>query len=198
MRFSSSGLAFVFIAGLAVPAATGSATPTQQPITDLRQDDVYQATPIDAKEFITTATDSGKAEVTLAEMAQQKSQSDLVKQFAKMLEQDHTGANNELVRLAPKKGVTPSALSPSKREVIERLRRTEAPAFDRAYMTQMVEDHKKSVALYTRGTAGPDEDVKVFASRILPTIKNHLAEAETILKSLGSASPTTDRPGAVR
>jgi putative membrane protein len=55
-------------------------------------------------------------------------------------------------------------------------------------MTQMIEDHKKSIELYTRGTASPDADVKAFASRTLPVIKMHLSEAEEIQKALGPSS----------
>lgn len=198
MRLQESGLTCVFVLALATPGVSQLSAAAQQPIADPRPADVYQATPIEAKEFITTATDSGKAEIALAELAQKKATNDLVKQFAQMLEKDHTAANNELARLAPKKGVTQSAISPSKKEVIDRLAQTNAAQFDRAYMTQMVEDHKKSVALYTRGTAGPDEDLKLFANRTLPTIKHHLAEAEQILKGLGSPTPVAERPAGGR
>jgi putative membrane protein len=81
--------------------------------------------------------------------------------------------------------VTIGAISPSKKAVVDRLTAIDRAGFDKAFMTQMVEDHRKSVDLYTRGTASPDTDIKAFASRTLPTIKKHLAEAEDILKGLG-------------
>jgi putative membrane protein len=158
-----------------------------------RQTELHQAMPIDAKEFITSAGDSGKAEVTIATMAETRASSDRVKDFAAMLVKDHSAANKELTGIASKKNVTIGAISPSKKEVVDRLTRTDRAGFDKAFMTQMVEDHKKSVDLYTRGTASPDADIKAFASRTLPTIKQHLTEAEDVLKELGP-STATERP----
>lgn len=52
--------------------------------------------------FIATAGESGKAEVALAELAQQKAQDPRVRNYAVRLRTDHTSANRELgARLPP-------------------------------------------------------------------------------------------------
>lgn len=171
-------------------AAQSSPPPLEpRPSPDPKQADLHQAMPIEAKEFITTASDSGKAEVSLATMAEKKATNERVRQFAARLIRDHSAVNSELTGLGSKKGVAPADISPSKKAVVDRLSAAGADAFDREYMTQMVEDHKKSIDLFTRGTASGDADVKALASRTLPTIKMHLSEAEEILKGLGSSTP---------
>jgi putative membrane protein len=46
---------------------------------------------------------------------------------------------------------------------------------DRAYMTHMVADHKKDIAEFEReASSGQDADLKAFAAKTLPTLREHL------------------------
>ena len=136
--------------------------------------------------FITTAGASGKAEVALATLAQQKASNDRVRQYATKLHGDHQKANSELTALAAKKKVTIPDIPADKKAVHDRLSGQSGAEFDRAYMTQMVQDHKASVSLFTTASSSSDADVKAFAEKTLPTLKIHLSDAEAILKELGS------------
>jgi putative membrane protein len=52
-------------------------------------------------------------------------------------------------------------------------------AFDKAYMDDMVKDHKKDVAEFRKeANGGKDSDIKGFASKTLPTLEEHLKMAE--------------------
>ncbi len=52
-------------------------------------------------------------------------------------------------------------------------------AFDATYMRQMVDDHQKDVALFEKqASGGRDADLKAFAGKTLPTLKQHLQHAE--------------------
>lgn len=58
--------------------------------------------------------------------------------------------------------------------------------FDRAYLSALVDDHKKSVKLFEkaskRGTT--DSELKSFATRTLPTLQQHLDRVQSIEKDV--------------
>src|SRR5689334_7546990 len=61
--------------------------------------------PKDSKEFAMKAAEGGMLEVKLSQLAQQKSQSQEIKDLARKLEQDHTQANNQLMTVAKQANV---------------------------------------------------------------------------------------------
>ena len=95
---------------------------------------------------------------------------------------DHSKANEELKQLASSKNVNlPNEVSAKDKMTKERLSKLSGESFDRAYMQDMVKDHKKDVADFSReSNSAKDPDVKQFASKTLPTLKDHLKEAEGI------------------
>jgi len=69
----------------------------------------------DGSKFAVSAADAGLMEVQLATLALSKATSGKVKEFAQMMLDDHTKANEELKALAQKKNITlPSSLRISK------------------------------------------------------------------------------------
>ena len=141
-----------------------------------------------AKNFVEQAGASGLAEVEMAELGVQKARSSQVKAFAKQMVQDHTKANEELVTASKGKGVqVPSSRTSMHKATVEKFQQQDAgKKFDRAYMEQMVEDHKANVALFE--TAADDEqldiDLRSYAKRTLPALRAHLKEAQTIESKL--------------
>ncbi len=103
---------------------------------------------------------------------------------------DHSKANEQLKELASKEGVTlPDNLSAKDKMLKQRLEKLSGPNFDRAYMENMVKDHKKDVAEFNReSTSGKDNAVKEFAAKTLPTLKEHLKKAESIEPNVKTAS----------
>src|SRR5690606_20004915 len=53
-------------------------------------------------DFVFLAIESGMAEVNLGKLGQERGQSDAVKNFAMMMEKDHSQKNSELLQLAAK------------------------------------------------------------------------------------------------
>jgi putative membrane protein len=140
--------------------------------------------------FMKKAADGGMAEVALAKLAQTKSSNAEVKAFAEKLEQDHTKANDELKTLAQSKNVTlPSTMSKMHQAKEDKLSKLSGAAFDRAYIADMLADHKKDVAEFERqSTQATDPDVKAFAAKTLPTLKDHLQQVQQLSKTVGRAS----------
>src|SRR5262249_10777948 len=81
--------------------------------------------------------------------------------------------------LAQSKGLPlPTALEPSQQAMRDRLSALSGPDFDRAYMSEMVRDHTEDIALFERATeVSADPDIKAWAARSLPMLRDHLALA---------------------
>src|SRR5215471_14292724 len=118
--------------------------------------------------FLKKAALGGLEEVELGKLAADKASNPDVKAFGQKMVDDHTRSNDGLMKLAQQKNLqVPSAPDASGKREIDKLSKLSGAAFDKAYMKEMVEDHKK------------DFDVKNFASTTLPTLKEHLDMAKT-------------------
>jgi putative membrane protein len=160
--------------------------------------------------FLKKAMEANAAEVQLGQLAQSKSQNQQVKDFGAMMVKDHTKALDRLQDAAKNSGVvgaqpdgTPSpdrmTLSKQDQDLKNRLEKLSGPEFDRAYMKAMVDDHRKEIQEFERqagqqtsgrqkpqaGTGGSSQ-AQAVAQELLPTLKMHLEQAESIQKQLGS------------
>jgi putative membrane protein len=134
-----------------------------------------QTTPAD---FVAKASESGMAEVELGKLAAQKGSTAEVRAYGQRMVTDHSRAGVELDQLAAKKALPATkALSPAHAKVLEDLRAKSGKDFDAAYARQMVADHNEAVALFTAASALSDEDFAGFASRTLPTLRDHQQQA---------------------
>jgi putative membrane protein len=133
------------------------------------------------KAFAQKAAIGGMAEVELGKLAQQKASSDQVKQFGARMVDDHSKANDELKQVASAKGLTlPSDLDAKHKSTMAKLQKLSGAQFDRAYMDDMVADHKEDVADFKKqASSGRDSDLKGFAAKTLPTLEDHLKMAQT-------------------
>jgi putative membrane protein len=190
-RYVLSGA--VVLAMCAAPAfaqttATSGATKTKANATSSMK------TTTDQK-FVREAAAGGMAEVELGNLAQQKASNEEVKSFGKRMVDDHGKANNELKTLAQNKNITlPSDLTAKDKALKDRLEKLSGPAFDRAYMQAMVQDHKKDVNEFRHeSTSAQDPDVKQFAAKTLPTLEDHLKMAEDANKAVGTSGTMTKK-----
>lgn len=132
--------------------------------------------------FMKEAAEGGIAEVALGQLAAEKASSSDVKKFGQRMVDDHSKANEELKQLASQKNVDlPQDLSAKDKATKATLEKLSGEQFDQAYMKDMVKDHKKDVSDFRRESkAAHDPDVKQFASETLPTLEDHLKQAESI------------------
>ncbi|RYF84982.1 MAG: DUF4142 domain-containing protein, partial [Chitinophagaceae bacterium] len=130
-------------------------------------------------DFLMKAADGGMAEVAAGQVAQSKAANESVKMFAGMMVNDHTGANQQVKDLAAKLQVTlPAEPSEEHKKNIEAAGKKEGKAFDKAYMSMMVNDHKKTIALFNDGAAkATNAEVKDFINTTLPKLQMHLDSA---------------------
>jgi putative membrane protein len=101
---------------------------------------------------------------------------------------DHGKANDELARIAQGKGVTPPAEPDAAHQrLAARLQAAKGGEFDRLYVSEAgVKDHKAAAALFTdQAKNGKDAELKAFAEKTLPTIKEHEKMAQELARSAG-------------
>lgn len=148
--------------------------------------------------FLSDAANGGILEVELGKLAVQKASSPQVKEFAQMMVNDHTKANNELKALADQLEIRiPASLSDQNRMKIEAITKNDGKDFDRQYMMAMVKDHKVTTEIFqSEAHDGYDSLVKAYASKTLPVLMHHREMAEKLSKTYGPAqTPTEDRTG---
>lgn len=140
----------------------------------------------DDAEFAVAAANGGMAEVELSKLAETKATNAKVKEFAAMMTKDHGGANAELMALAKTKNITlPTTVGEDKQKTMGDLQTKTGADFDKAYVDVMVKDHKSTVDLFEKAsTDAKDADIKSFAIKTLPVLKNHLQAIETIQKGM--------------
>lgn len=132
--------------------------------------------------FLKKAAEGGLAEVELGQLATQKASSEDVKKFGQRMVDDHSKANEQLKQVAAEKNIkVPEKLSAKDQATKARLEKLSGEQFDKAYMRDMVKDHQKDVAEFERESKmAKDPAIKSFAEQTLPTLKDHLKEAERI------------------
>ena len=143
------------------------------------------------RSFLQHAAAGGMAEVELGRMAQARAANGEVKAFGERMVSDHGKANETLKQLAERKGVAlPSQASAEQRKAAERLDRLSGPDFDLGYMKHMVEDHKADVAAFDKAARSDgDAEVRAFAARTLPTLQDHLQQAQSTYAQLRGHDP---------
>jgi len=134
------------------------------------------------KDFVNKAATGGMEEVELGNLAQQKATNQRLKDFGKMMVDDHTKANDELKTLAAKKSIdVPTAVTDDQRKDIDKLSKKSGADFDKAYENMMVDDHKKDIDEFKKAeNKVNDNDIKNFAINTLPTLEKHLDSIQAI------------------
>lgn len=171
----SSSLVPRFFAGLIVALATSHAFADNAAVDSTD------------KSFIQNAYEDGLAEIKMGEMGQNKTDNADIKAFASQMVTDHSKANAELKTLADSKNVTVSS-SPSLVEQgqAKLLDARSGGSFDKNFIDDLVTAHKKAVAAFEKAAnEAKDPDVKAFAAKTLPTLQQHLSEAEQLQAKIG-------------
>jgi putative membrane protein len=142
--------------------------------------------------FVMGAAEGGMAEIELGQLAAGKASQPRVKEYGQRMVADHTKAGDELKSLAASKNImAPTSVSARDKATKERLAKLSGPAFDRAYMTEMVKSHlSASMDFRKEATSGHDSQIKEWATRTLRTVEEHLKDAREIQKELGGPRPT--------
>ena len=130
------------------------------------------------RKFLMEGMQGDMAEVQLGKLAQQKGQSEDVKQFGQMLEQDHSQHLQQAQQEAQQLGVTaPQQLDAKHKATYERMSKLTGAQFDKQFTKHEVADHKKDIAEYQKQakSKGP---LAQFAQQTVPVLQKHLQTAQ--------------------
>src|SRR5438309_5535138 len=128
--------------------------------------------------FIQKAAGGGQQEVENGKMAEKQGKSADVKRIGARMVADHTKANKELTGLANRKGVKFDTRG-------DKAQNIGAADFDRQYLKLLQIDHKNDIAEFQQEEkSGDDRDVKAWASKTLPMLKQHLAMVESAMRKV--------------
>ncbi len=132
--------------------------------------------------FLKNALEGGMAEVQLGQLALQKSNNAGVKQFAQKMVDDHTRMGDQLKPIAQQIGLKiPDGPSKKDKATIAKLQALNGDDFDKAYMKDMVKDHKGDLAdFHSEADQGSNLAVKGAATQYAPIINQHLQMAQEI------------------
>jgi len=133
-------------------------------------------------EFVSKAAMGGMMEVELGKIAQTNAASNDVKAFGKMMETDHSKANEELKSVAASRNISvPGSMGDMHSNHVKDLSAKTGKDFDKAYIDMMVEDHVNDIEEFKNAsTSNADPEVKKFATKTLPTLQKHLEKAKSI------------------
>jgi putative membrane protein len=133
-------------------------------------------------DFIAQAISEHMMEVLLGEVAQQNGSSPKVKEFGQSMITDHTKSRDALAEIAAKRSIIiTNKPSDKDQNDIDNLKRISGEAFDRAYISFMLEEHEEeSVRLQEHMAEGKYPETKAFAKGQMEVIQQHLQSAKAI------------------
>lgn len=136
--------------------------------------------------FVSKAMQGDNAEVQLGQLAQQKSQSQDVKQLAQKLVSDHSQMNQKWFDPEAKQLGVSESNKPSKKDkkMMEKLQGLSGSEFDTQYLTMMYKDHQKDLKDYQdEAKSTQDPNVKQLAQQGSKVIAQHLQLIEQVAKN---------------
>jgi putative membrane protein len=135
------------------------------------------------REFVDDAVAGGMAEVKLGRLAETNSTNPAVRKFGELMVEDHSRINKELMALLQRKGMAmpPKELPKKMQESYDTLAGMKGAEFDRAYTKHMLKDHREDIAVFEAAAKnGKDADLRAFAIKTLPTLREHLEKAKDL------------------
>ncbi|WP_051312917.1 DUF4142 domain-containing protein [Sporocytophaga myxococcoides] len=153
---------------------------------------VVEVTVMDPKEFVQKAATGGMAEVEMGKLAVKNAKDKEVKSFAQMMVDEHTKANTELKKIATKQNITvPTSVGEEKTMMMNELKKKTGTEFDKAYIKDMVDSHKKMLDLFQKAsTELKDTELKNYAATNIKTIQMHYDKATALESKLNATSST--------
>jgi putative membrane protein len=136
------------------------------------------------RQFLKMAAVTDMTEAHLGEMAKSKAAMPGIKDFGQTLVKDHTQAYQQLAVVGSKLDQTiPNGINVRRDREVKQLTALKGKKFDSQFLRDEVQDHQRVIAAFKREAQhGQDQNLRAYASQELPTIEEHLREAEKLLK----------------
>jgi putative membrane protein len=137
-----------------------------------------------AQEFVNKVAISDMFEIQASQLALSKQADADTKPFAEKMVTDHQKTTSELKALVEGgkvKAKLPTALDSEHQKLLDDLKAKSGKDFDQSYDQAQVKGHKEAVALFEAyAKSGDDPELKSWAAKTLPHLKEHLSMAEKL------------------
>ena len=137
-----------------------------------------------AQDFVTLAAMSDMFEIQTGQMAKKQAGGKAARKLGQVLVKDHSASSRELMKLAKAAKLdvkAPAALDQRHQVIADSLKDAKGEAFDTAFAQAQVQAHQEAIALFEAyGKNGDNAEIKAFATKGLPKLKEHLAMAQKI------------------
>ncbi len=135
--------------------------------------------------FIKNGIEGSLVEIKASEMAKSRSSNQNVINFANMMITHHTETVNELKKIQADKMVSSrDSINTEHENALAVLSSKSGVEFDKAYIEMMTADHEKAIELFKGVGNNTSGTIQSFAEKTLPSLQNHLEEAEKISATL--------------
>jgi putative membrane protein len=126
-------------------------------------------------------------EVRLGRLAEEKGRNDAVKRLGKRMEEDHSAMLKQWSDMAARNGMGhKSGMGPNHRVKLERLEKLSGAAFDRGYITLMIQNHQDYLNYWRKeGRAAHSAPVRRLVNQGIPILQEHQDMAKRIAKQVG-------------
>jgi putative membrane protein len=133
-------------------------------------------------QFCIDAASSGMTLVTLGKLARQKSTDAQIKAYAAAMVTHYSKTNHKLATLADTKNIIlPYNPLLDDQKTIDDLSNRSGTGFDKAYVEAMIDSHKSDIEEFENTSKNSlDPDIKAFARRTLPILRDQLNTIDRI------------------
>jgi putative membrane protein len=146
------------------------------------------------RDFIRKASQSHLQEIDMGQLAQDKASNSEVKDYAKMIVNDHKKALKDLNSIMDKYYVDHANLEAKDQAHLNRLNKLTTVLFDSSFLDMMVTSHKKALENYQSAmNSAQNPDLKNHITDTTPTIEKHLNRAEQLQSQSTTTAPKTTR-----
>jgi putative membrane protein len=146
--------------------------------------------------FVKTVAISDMFEIQSGQLADEKAESDDVQSFGKQMTDDHTETSDDLKELIEDEEIKvelPSKLDDEHQAKLDKLKGLSGNQFDKKYVRMQIDAHQKAVALFeSYAAAGENDDLKKWVGDTLPTLKEHLEEAQNLKTAVDQTAQAED------
>jgi putative membrane protein len=135
---------------------------------------------------------ANREEIELGQLAQQQSQRDEVRQFGKMMVDDHRMADEKVTKMADKHGLTLGDDSEAMK-MAEKMGKKTGNEFDKEFLEKMTKGHEKVISMVTKEEKKVSPELQAALTDMLPTLRKHEMEAKRLLEEVKSSHAAQGR-----
>jgi putative membrane protein len=147
------------------------------------------ASAIDNKLFTIQAGSDSRLQLRMAKLAEQKSSNLMIRRFAARISQEHQALDDQIKMLAQARNYAAAdVLMPEQQTTFDSLAAVNGDDFDRQFLESQIRTLEGSIQLYQGGSGLlPDNELRSFAARTLPTLQDELQTARDDLRNMASS-----------